>query len=308
MLNVAGPNPGFFNSQIIQAVEWAVLHDHVNVLNESIGGDPIPNTQDDPVALADQAAVAAGFNNIGSPATTPGVIAVGGTTTYRVYRQTTRYGTNLVPGGWENNNISALSSDGVTQFNPHTVDVVAPGDRGWSLCSSNTAAFFGCADIDHGVNPPPIWAAGGTSASCPETSATAALVIEAYANTHNGNMPSPALVERIIVSTATDLGAPADHQGAGLVNTLKAVQLAESINSNSPQGSTLLVNKTSLNATVNAGSPANMSVAVTNEGSTSQTVTPTVTGRPTTLSNDTGAVTRTHRFLCRAHIQRPGRG
>jgi subtilisin family serine protease len=305
VLNVAGPNPGFFNSQIIQAVEWAVLHDHVNVLNESIGGNPIPNTQDDPVALADQAAVAAGvtvvassgdagpFNNIGSPATTPGVIAVGGTTTYRVYRQTTRYGTNLVPGGWEDNNITALSSDGITQFNPHTVDVVAPGDRGWSLCSNDTAHFFGCADIDHGTNPPPIWAAGGTSASCPETSATAALVIEAYANTHNGTMPSPALVERIIVSSATDLGAPADHQGAGLVNTLKAVQLAESINSNSPQGSTLLLDKTSLNATVNAGQPANLSVSVTNEGGSTQTVTPTVTGRPTTLSKDTGSVTLT---------------
>ncbi len=303
VLNVAGPNPGFFNSQIIQAIEWAVLHDHVNILNESIGGNPIPNTQDDPVALADQAAVAAGvtvvassgdagpFNNIGSPATTPGVIAVGGTTTYRVYRQTTRYGTNLVPGGWENNNITALSSDGVTEFNPHTVDVVAPGDRGWSLCSSDTAQFFGCADIDHGTNPPPIWAAGGTSASAPETSGTAALVMQAYANTHNGALPPPALVERIIVSTATDLGAPAEHQGAGLVNTLKAVQLAESINSNSPQGSTLLANKTSLNATVNAGSPATFSVSVTNEGTGSQTVTPTVTGRPTTQSSDTGSVT-----------------
>jgi len=305
VLNVAGPNPGFFNSQIIQAIQYAVMVDHVDVLNESIGGDPIPNTQDDPVALADQAAVAAGvtvvsssgdagpFNNIGSPATTPGVIAVGGTTTYRVYRQTTRYGTNLVPGGWENNNITALSSDGITQFNPHTVDVVAPGDRGWSLCSSDTAHFFGCADIDHGSNPPPIWAAGGTSASCPETSATAALVIEAYRNTHGGSSPSPALVERIITSTATDLGAPADHQGAGLVNTLKAVQLAESINSNSPQGNTLLVDKTSLNATVNAGKPATFSVNVTNEGTGAQTVTPTVTGRPTTQSNDTGSVTLT---------------
>jgi subtilisin family serine protease len=305
VLNVAGPNPGFFNSQIIQAIEWAVLHDHVNVLNESIGGNPIPNTQDDPVALADQAAVAAGvtvvsssgdagpFNNIGSPATTPGVIAAGGTTTYRVYRQTTRYGTNLVAGGWENNNITALSSDGVTEFNPHTVDVVAPGDRGWSLCSSDTAHFFGCADIDHGTNPPPIWAAGGTSASCPETAATAALVIEAYRNTHGGNSPSPALVERIITSTAADLGAPADHQGAGLVNTLKAVQLAESIGTASPQGSTLLVNQTSLNATVNAGQNATFSVNVTNEGTGSQTVTPTVTGRPTTLSNDTGSVTLT---------------
>jgi len=303
VLNLSGPNPGFFNSTIIQAIEWAVLHDHVNVLNESIGGNPVPNTQNDPVALADQAAVAAGvtvvassgdagpFNNIGSPATTPGVIAAGGTTTYRVYRQTTRYGTQLSPGGWENNNITALSSDGITQFTPHTVDVVAPGDRGWSLCSSNTAQFFGCSDIDHGTNPPPIWAAGGTSASAPETSGTAALVIEAYANSHNGSLPSPALVERIIVSSATDLGAPADHQGAGLVNTLKAVQLAQSINSGSPQGSTLLVNKTALSATVNAGQPATFSVGVTNEGTGSQTVTPTVSGRPTTVSNDTGAVT-----------------
>ncbi len=302
VLNVAGSNAGFFNSQIIQAIEWAVLHDHVNVLNESIGGNPIPNTQDDPVSLADQAAVAAGvtvvassgdagpFNNIGSPATTPGVIAVGGTTTYRVYRQTTRYGTNLVPGGWENNNITALSSDGVTEFNPHTVDVVAPGDRGWSLCSTDITEFVGCRDIDNG-SAPGIWAAGGTSASAPETSGTAALVIQAYENTHGGAAPSPGLVERIIVSTATDLDAPADHQGAGLVNTLKAVQLAESINSNNPQGNTLLVSKTSLNATVNAGSPANMNVTVTNQGAGSQTVTPTVSGNPTTLSNDTGSVT-----------------
>ena len=32
---------------------------------------------------------------------------------------------------------------------------MAPGDRGWSLCSSDTKAFFGCADIDKGANPPP---------------------------------------------------------------------------------------------------------------------------------------------------------
>jgi subtilisin family serine protease len=303
VLNVAGPNAGFFNSQIVQAIEWAVMHDHVNVLNESLGANPIPNTEDDPVALADRAAVAAGvtvvsssgdagpFNNIGSPATTPGVIGVGGTTTYQVYRQTTRYGTQLVPGGWENNNITALSSDGITQFGPHTVDVVAPGDRGWSLCSSDTTAFFGCADIDHGSNPPPIWAAGGTSASAPETSGTAALVIQAYAKTHHGSLPSPALVERIIVSTATDLGAPADHQGAGLVNTLKAVQLAESINGGSPQGNTLYVSKPRLDATVNAGQTASFRVRVTNEGTGSRTVTPTVSGRPTPVSNDTGTVT-----------------
>jgi hypothetical protein len=303
VLNVAGSNPGFFNSQIIQAIQWAVMHDRVNVLNESIGANPIPDTQDDPVALADQAAVAAGvtvvassgdagpFNNIGSPATTPGVIAVGGTTTYRVYRQTTRYGTQLSPGGWEDNNITALSSSGVTQVNPHTVDVVAPGDRGWSLCSSDTARFTGCADIDHGANPPPIWAAGGTSASAPETSATAALVIQAYAQAHHGALPGPALVKRIIVSTATDLGAPAAHQGAGLVNALKAVQLAQSAGVATRHGSTLLVSKTSLDATVGAGQRAIFGVSVTNEGTVAQTVTPAVAGNPVTIASDTGAVT-----------------
>ena len=303
VLNVAGSNAGFFNSQIIQAVQWAVMHDHVNVLNESIGGNPIPNTEDDPVALADQAAVAAGvtvvassgdagpFNNIGSPATTPGVIAAGGTTTYRVYRQTTRYGTQLVPGGWEDSNITALSSSGTTEFNPSTVNVVAPGDRGWSLCSSDTTMFFGCRDIDKGANPPPIWAAGGTSASAPETSGTAALVIQAYMQAHGGAMPSPAMVERIIVSTAADLGAPADHQGAGLVNTLKAVQLAESINGGSSrQGSTLLVHQPALSATVDAGQSHTFDVRVTNAGTGPQAVTPTLSGLPTTHSSDTGSV------------------
>ena len=51
------------------------------------------------------------------------------------------------------------------------------------------------------------------------------------------------------------------------------------------------MNKTSLNATVNAGQKATFSVSVTNEGSGSRTVTPTVSGRPTTVSNDTGSVT-----------------
>ena len=302
VMNLAGPNPGFFNSTILQAIQYAVMTDHVNILNESIGGNPLPNTENDPVALADQAAIAAGvtvvassgdagpFNNIGSPATTPGVIAAGGTQTYRVYRQTTRYGTQLSPGGWENNNITALSSAGTTEFNPATVSVVAPGDRGWSLCSSDTTNFFGCADIDHGVHPPPIWAAGGTSASAPETSGTAALVLEAYAKTHGGALPTPALVKQIIVSTAQDLSAPADHQGAGLVNTLKAVQLAESINGGNVQGNTLLVHQTALSGTVAAGQTQGFTVDVTNEGGGSQRVTPSISGLPTTRSSDTGSV------------------
>ena len=151
--------------------------------------------------------------------------------------------------------------------------------------------FQGCADIDHGSHPPPIWAAGGTSASAPETSGTAALVMSAYAKTHNGNMPSPQLVKQIIVSTAQDLGAPAEHQGAGLVNTLKAVQLAESINGGTPAGNSLLVRQTSLNATVDAGESSRFQVNLTNEGSGPQTVTPSIIGNPTPGPSDTGSVT-----------------
>ena len=66
VLNVAGSDAGFFDSQAIQAIQWAVLHDHVNVLNESFGGNPIPNTENDPLALADRAAVAAGVTVVAS--------------------------------------------------------------------------------------------------------------------------------------------------------------------------------------------------------------------------------------------------
>ncbi|MDQ6773431.1 MAG: S8 family peptidase, partial [Candidatus Dormibacteraeota bacterium] len=299
--------PAAFNSQIVQAIDRLVTVDKVDVLNESFGANVFPDKANDPTALADDAAVAAGVtvivstgdagptNTIGSPASDPGIIAAGGSTTYRVYRQATRYGVQLSAGGWESNNITALSSAGTTQLGPRTVDVVAPGDRGWELCSTDVAHYFGCKDFDNNNIPQPIWAAGGTSLSSPLTSGTAALVIEAYAKTHNGARPSPDLVKRIIMSSAQDLGAPAIHQGAGLVDSLKAVQLAESIADDNgapnPQGSTLLVSKPALTANLAAGETATFHVDVTNTGAAAQTVTPALvklgSGR---ASDDTGSV------------------
>ena len=67
------------------------------------------------------------------------------TTTFRSYAQTTRAGVQFANGTWVNNNISALSSGGITQQG-RVPDLVAPGDLGWALCTPDTDVYDGCTD------------------------------------------------------------------------------------------------------------------------------------------------------------------
>ncbi len=276
------------SSTIAQAVEYAVDH-HVDVINESLGGNPFPDNADDPLSLANDAAVRAGVTvvassgdagtatTISSPATDPNVIAAGASTSFRVYQQThdgaIDLGTN---GGYVSDNISGLSSSGAAQSGRQTVDVVVPGDLGWSLCSDNTFIYFGCMD-DNG-NPSRLQVFGGTSEAAPLTAGEAALVIQAYRQSHGGVSPTPELVKRIIKSTATDLNIPSDEQGAGLINSLKAVratlsyQDANSTPTISAQGDALLVSPSTLSAAGNPGTPEKFAVEVTNSGASVQTI------------------------------------
>lgn len=277
-----------YNSTFLQAIDYAVTVDHVNVLNESLGVNNYPDDEADLdlVKAADEAATAAGTtvtvssgdagvtNTVGTPASDPAVISAGATTTYRSYLQT-GYGGAQFPGvtGWLDNDISSFSSSGFEQSG-RTIDVVAPGELNWSLCSTNVDMYEDC--FNYAGNPTPVILFGGTSEAAPLTAGVAALVYQAYKKTH-GTFPDPGTVKKIITSTAQDIRSPGDQQGAGLIDAYQAVLAAESYHASSRSGNTLVKSQTQLNATGAPGTPESLTEMVTNSGTRAQTV--SVSGR-----------------------------
>ncbi|MBV6701237.1 S8 family serine peptidase [Kitasatospora aureofaciens] len=272
------------NSSILQAIDYAVRVAHVDVLNESFGGNVTPDSgAHDTISLFNDQAVKAGVTvavssgdaglsgTVGTPATDPNVIAVGASTDNQNYQQTGYAAAQFSNKTWSNNRISALSSGGFTQAG-RTVDLVAPGESDWALCSPDLTKYTDCKGF--AGTGQPIQSFGGTSQAAPFVTGAAALVIQAYRDTHGGDSPSPALVKKFITGTAQDLGVPAEEQGAGLLNVRAAVEAARGYDDGdgTPGSNTVVVNTGQVEIAGAPGSTHTADVSVTNTSDTTQTV------------------------------------
>jgi hypothetical protein len=273
-------------SAFLEAIDYAVNVDQVNVLNEEAGSFPMPDTSADLIKLANANAMAAGVtitvpsydagleNTIWSPASQPGVISVGASTTFRYYTQSDSAGYDSIgAAGYVSDNISSLSSGGATE-QARSIDVVAPGDLDWTICTANAQIAPHCTNAQG--QPSSVTQSGGTSEAGPLVAGVAALVIQAYRTTHHGASPTPQLVDQLITSTADDLGVVGAEQGAGLVDAYHAVEAAKSVHTadGSPTavGDTLLTDTDQLDAIGNPGTNRHFSLRLTNTGSDTQTV------------------------------------
>jgi subtilase family protein len=257
------PNLTLDESQLIAGVDNAVTISHADVISESYGGAEarVPTF----VHTANDAAVAAGVTVVVSSgdsgssgtmnpiASDPDVIAAGAVDNFRLVAMAHGY------SGYVSNNIAAISSGGTAVTNK-LVDLVAPGYMGEADCNLACPAES------------PTESMRGTSEAAPIIAGAAADVIQAYRDTHAGASPTPAQVKEILTSTATDLGAPADQQGAGLLNVYNAVRAAQAMpGSTDPAASarsgSLVHSPSQLDLTGKAGSVNSTSVQLYNTSS-----------------------------------------
>ncbi len=257
-------------SQVVAGIDHAVVIEHADVISESYGYFQVPGEYSMFYA-ANDAAIAAGVTvvvssgdsgvsgTVSSPATDPQVIAVGATNTLRLVSQAYGY------HDWVNNNITPLSSGG-TAPNNRVVDLVAPGYGGEAACSPTGSDCPTNTQTE---------AFGGTSESCPLVAGAVADVIQAYADSHAGTKPTPALIKQILTGTAQDIDAPADEQGAGLLDTYAAVRAAQQEPGGTAHGgsdASLIAAPSQLDVTAAAGH-SDQSVTLYNAGRTPAVVT-----------------------------------
>ena len=74
------------------------------------------------------------------------VIDTGATTDLRSNAQTTGIGFQFAHGSYLSDNIAPVADWGISQ-DAHTVDVVAPGEQNWAVCTPDVTLFSSCVDF-----------------------------------------------------------------------------------------------------------------------------------------------------------------
>jgi Subtilase family len=254
-------------SQIIAGIDNAVTTVHADVISESFGDTSLPTSNSGKLlAEADDAAVAAGVTVVESSgdsgpqgtmitaADDPNVIAAGGVDNLHIVALNDGY------HSYVSNNMAAQSS-GATAPTGKVVDLVASD---WFGGETDCAPLInGCPDNY------PIESAAGTSEASPLIAGAAADVIQAYRATHNGASPTPVMIKDILTSTATNIDAPADEQGAGLLNVYAAVKAAQQMPGTTYAHSAgdsprVVASPSQLDVTGNGGSISDQSVTLYN--------------------------------------------
>jgi len=120
---------------------------------------------------------------------------------------------------------------------------------------------------------------GGTSQAAPNVAGIIALIMEGYASTHGGQMPSGALVRSILKTTAQDVHRETVSQGSGFANAVRAVRAAMNIEGVTadvhewiPGGYGGKPRDMYLNF-VRSGATDSRTITLTNRGATAETVT-----------------------------------
>jgi hypothetical protein len=258
--------PILSTAQVVAGIDATVMTTHADVISESFsGGASVRAANDAAVAAGVTVVVSAGDS--GSQGTfdiqsdDPAVIGAAGTDSLRLVATDDGY------SKFVSNNISALSSGG-TAPTDKLVDLAAPSWYGGEAACAEGVG--GCPTGN------PTESMRGTSESAPLIAGAAADVIQAYRDTHSGASPTPAQVKDILTSTATDIQAPADQQGAGLLNVYAAVRAAQMMPGSTMQHSngsdSLVAAPSQLDLQGNGGSATSQQVSLYNTSGHSVTV------------------------------------
>ncbi len=175
VMKVLGDTNVGFTSGILQGIDWAdpagprrhpVHVVRLHAAAEHRGGQPLSailkNAMSDGITVVASTGDSSPSNTEGSPALNPGVIGAAASTSYRLMAQTNSYLYYLAQAihkgsgtlsyqlgqstpGWLDNEVSTLSSSGVTEER-RAPDLIAPGDLNWADCSTDTTAYTDCAD------------------------------------------------------------------------------------------------------------------------------------------------------------------